>query len=219
MSDDIERQMWEAFARCVPDEEIRLAVIARMIGRRTARDPGVVAARQALAAATPKELDVAFARAVKRGSFAPVDPLTSTSAQLDGRLEPKDPSGIDMTLEDLSPVFVVPLEARYRPEGHKSDRPANVGVSRRFRFVVPDELIGLGLSVQGEVEYDAGDLAVRIGAPNAGALPPIGVLAVGDGKVSELVLMQDGSTELSAVVPWDANGTPVDLIFGVLTQS
>ena len=55
----------------VPDEEVRRAVVARIIALRTLADPGVVAAHQVDAAAMPQAARRAFARAAQRKSFGP----------------------------------------------------------------------------------------------------------------------------------------------------
>lgn len=224
MNDEaIERQLWEAFARCVPDEELRRTIAARVIGREAAADPRVVVAREVLAAATPEQIDAAFARAVDRGSFSPADeaevarqPLLErlASAVLDAA------SDLAAKLDRLSEVFVMPLTLA-RGGGvlgageaeHAGDD--DVGA---FRFDVPSGLVAFGLAARGSAELADGILEVRVRRISADALPPIVVIAVADGKATEPVVMTQERTAVSALLVWDDEGIPGDVLLGVVAQ-
>ena len=218
----IDRQMWEAFARCVPDEEARRAIAARVIARAAAADPRVVAAREVFATATPEEIDAAFARAVVRGSFSPEQAIEESRRPLRDRVTDVARAAVtdlEAMLNRMSDVFVARLTVARGTLGSTVPHDPDVGGAGVFRFDVPAGLASLGLAARGSADLDAGTLELRVRRTRSDTLPPIVVMAVADGDATEPVVMQQSPTEISAVLVWGAEGFPDDVVLGVVDEA
>lgn len=222
MSDDsIEQQMWDAFARCVPDEEARRAIAARVIARAAAADPRAVAAREVFAGATPEEFDAAFARAAVRGSFSSAEVIEDARTPLRDRVVEVARAAVadfQAMLDRMSDVFVARLTVARGTLGPHRPEDVDVGDGGVFRFDVPAGLASLGLAARGSADLDAGMLELRVRRTRSDALPPIVVMAVADGKATEPVVMHQGPTDISAVLVWGPDGFPDDVVLGVVAE-
>lgn len=214
-----ERLIRETFARCVPDEEARRTIAARVRAREMLEDPDVIAARQLLASASPEEIEAAFRVALERGSFAAASPATERATVWERLMVAARAmmAGMEATLDQLSGIFVAILQPASGLLGAEPDPP--IGEASSFTFPLPGNLANLdGLPGYGDAEIDDGVLHIFINRTADGDGPQLVVLAVGDEQVTDPVALEPDTEYarlLTAAVDWPQSSTPIRLLIAI----
>lgn len=226
--EQIQREMWETFARLVPDSARRRDAALQMIAKTTRADPRAQRAGTILATASTEQIDAAFERATPRGRTIPAGatrggaPNSSSVSRRVTDAARGAVASLEELLEQITSVFAAPLTmataraVRGGPRRGPGDEPEGEEESHdSFSISVPKQLTDLGVGAFGIARLQEGTLQVRLRRP-AGTTPPsIVAIAFADGTASDPVVLTVTAAALTAELAWEHPDPPQELLLGV----